>query len=180
MKVSSKRTSRKAVEVWGPAAWTWLHTVAFDYARDATPYDRQQAYAFLDSFTRAIPCPSCRRHWTQVIAADVAAAADSDIFVGRDSYARATVAWHNRMNEYLGKPVVPYEQVVREFEEAEEEENDCAGITSGRPATMQRLLPPPIPYPTGGGPLVQPTGRSTGSYAQSAGPGLLESAVLID
>uniref|UniRef100_A0A7S2IFU1 Sulfhydryl oxidase n=1 Tax=Haptolina brevifila TaxID=156173 RepID=A0A7S2IFU1_9EUKA len=130
------RKSRKSVEVWGPAAWTWLHSVAFDYALMPTSYDRQQALTFLKSYANAIPCPSCRRHFNAVTADDLARGVESDILASRDAYSRATVRWHNSINQNLGKPMMSYDAVAREFEDSEVLiDDDCMSrVTGSSPA----------------------------------------------
>jgi len=138
------RNSKKSIETWGPAAWTWLHTVAFDYSLCPTSYDRQQAVAFLDSFARAMPCPSCRRHFNLFAAADLAQGAEGEMFSCREAYSRATVRWHNSVNELLGKPLVPYVVVAREYDDTVTMmDDDClamlnASPPASRPSTFQR------------------------------------------
>lgn len=183
------RKSRKSIETWGPAAWTWLHTVAFDYALRPTSYDRQQALAFLESFARAIPCPSCRRHFNLIVAADLAPGAEGEVFASREAYSRATVRWHNSVNELLGKPIMPYEAIAREFEDADVlVDDDCLSLTSGsltsgaltaalnvsppshRPTARQRLGPGPMSHSPHGNALDRLAAPSTRPPSRSLSP----------
>lgn len=96
-----------AIGVWGPVGWRTLHDHAwFFYADVATVEDRQNMKAFLDAYAAGIPCPSCRRHFSGMVARDIPSH-DVPALAGNEQLFAATVAWHNEVNERKGKRRVP-------------------------------------------------------------------------
>ena len=96
-----------AIGVWGPIGWRTLHDhVWFFYADVATVQDRRHMKAFLDAYAAGIPCPSCRRHFSDMLARDVPSD-DAPTLAGNEQLFAATVAWHNEVNERKGKRLMP-------------------------------------------------------------------------
>jgi len=95
--------------IWGPAAWRHLHAVSFGYPLNPSERDKAVAFAFVVGFAHTLPCMKCRTHFIETIRSDVER--KDETFHDKDSFTRATVAWHNAVNERLGKPIVSYEEV---------------------------------------------------------------------
>jgi len=94
------------IGIWGPVGWRTLHDHSwFFYADTATDEDRRIMKSFLDAYAAAIPCPSCRRHFTTMLARDVPSL-DAPALAGNEQLFATTVAWHNEVNERKGKSVV--------------------------------------------------------------------------
>lgn len=94
---------------WGPKAWARLHATARQYPQHPSWHDRRAADEFLTSFTESIPCASCRRHFEEMTRPYVVFQYSSKIFDSSDEFFGATVEWHNRVNERIGKPRVSLE-----------------------------------------------------------------------
>ena len=54
-------------EVWGPSAWTFLHTVTLNYPEEPTNEDIKQHKIFFETLGNILPCPKCREHYNQSI-----------------------------------------------------------------------------------------------------------------
>ena len=52
-------------EVWGPGAWTFLHSITFQYPEKPTDIDKQKYYTFFNSLKNVLPCPVCRDHYNK-------------------------------------------------------------------------------------------------------------------
>ena len=51
--------------IWGPSAWTFLHTIALQYPELPTDDDKKQYYIFFNSLKDVLPCPNCRMHYSE-------------------------------------------------------------------------------------------------------------------
>lgn len=104
-----------SIDIWGRAAWTWLHVVAMNYPEEPSAKERAAMRDFLESFTLHIPCLACQRHFVRLTRAE-RESADHPIYASRDAFARATVEWHNAVNRRLKKPEVSFETFTSWFE----------------------------------------------------------------
>ena len=50
-------------KVWGPAAWLFLHCIAFNY----TPEKHEEYKLFFESLANGLPCKSCRDNYSHII-----------------------------------------------------------------------------------------------------------------
>jgi|APCry1669188879_1035177.scaffolds.fasta_scaffold01630_7 hypothetical protein len=78
---------------WGPATWAFLHTSAA-VIEDVAAFQQQ-----LRLLTRTLPCPECRGH----TAAYLAANPPEQSIVDAETASRYVYAFHNAVNERLGK-----------------------------------------------------------------------------
>lgn len=104
------------IATWGRAGWLYLHAVTFNYAIAPSIEERQDAHAFLVSFTKSIPCSVCRRDFAQMTK-EARATYTHSTFDGRDAFTRAVHSWHNEVNVKLNKPIVPFYKVQEWFAE---------------------------------------------------------------
>ena len=79
--------------VWGPAAWRLLHELA------ASPLFKRVT-PLLDSWTRVLPCATCRQH----LADHLKKQDNADMITSKGMY-EYTVMLHNAVSASLGKPV---------------------------------------------------------------------------
>jgi hypothetical protein len=100
-----------SVHVWGPSAWQWLHTVAWQTELESDP-QRVRAHAFVLHFVDHVPCATCREHFRQILKEDgtLEDGGAASAFASDDAFRRATVSWHNAVNARLGKPLWTYER----------------------------------------------------------------------
>lgn len=104
-----------SIDIWGRAAWTWLHVVAMNYPEEPNAKERVDMRDFLQSFTLHIPCLACQRHFAKMTRAE-RESADHSVYASRDAFARATVEWHNAVNRRLEKPEVQFDTFLSWFE----------------------------------------------------------------
>ena len=53
--------------VWGPSAWTFLHTITFNYPEDPTEDDKRKYYNFFMNLKDVLPCKKCQAHYKENI-----------------------------------------------------------------------------------------------------------------
>jgi len=46
--------------VWGPSAWTFLHTITFNYPEDPTEDDKRKYYNFFMNIKDVLPCKNVK------------------------------------------------------------------------------------------------------------------------
>ena len=50
-------------EIWGPGAWTFLHTITLNYPQNPSEDDKQNHKDFFHNLKNVIPCPNCKEHY---------------------------------------------------------------------------------------------------------------------
>jgi hypothetical protein len=89
--------------IWGPLGWLTLHSVATSYSEQPSMEEKQLMVTWLDLFRDTITCPSCRDHFTDMLAAyrrNYPSMLDS-----RQNFAIASFRMHNAVNRRLQKPI---------------------------------------------------------------------------
>ena len=89
--------------IWGPLGWMTLHSVAMCYPETPTAAEKELMRSWLDMFRDTITCPSCRGHFTTMLA--TYRASFSTMLNSRHDLAMFTFRAHNAVNRRLKKPV---------------------------------------------------------------------------
>lgn len=89
--------------IWGPMGWMTLHSVATIYPPDPTPEEQILMRTWLDMFRDTITCPSCRDHFTKMLAAY--RQSFPNMLASRQTFALFTFRAHNAVNRRINKPV---------------------------------------------------------------------------
>ena len=99
-------------DTWGPPLWKELHEKTFNYPHYPTASDKKEVVIYFHTFTRRIPCPSCRQHyksWLQLHPVE-------NVHHMRKSLIEWLVDLHNDVNVRNGKRVWAYEEVYELYE----------------------------------------------------------------
>lgn len=89
--------------IWGPLGWMTLHSTAFAYPESPTSSERELMYTWLDMFRDTITCPSCKGHFTTMLANY--RAQFPNMLQSRHEFVMFTFRAHNAVNKRLNKPV---------------------------------------------------------------------------
>ena len=96
--------------IWGPSAWTFLHTIALQYPELPTDDDKKQYYIFFNSLKDVLPCPNCRIHYSEHL----------DKFPIQLESRKELSEWlidiHNEVNTMTGKRKHSYEEVKKQYD----------------------------------------------------------------
>ena len=98
------------VNEWGPPGWKFLHTITFNY----TPSDENKIKYknFFDSLGTVLPCPYCCSSFsTYYKALPITEYLDS-----REGLTYWFYVIHNLVNQKVCKPLIPFKDVVIEYE----------------------------------------------------------------
>lgn len=98
---------------WGPALWTTLHTMSFDYPENPTEEQKNNYSNFFHSLKYVLPCGVCRQHYAKSIEQTNPI---EPALKNRDTLSRWLVDFHNTVNKRLNKPIVSYESVKEKYD----------------------------------------------------------------
>ena len=51
-----------SIEIWGPACWTFFHTIACKIKNESFPIIGKQLFEIIYSICSNLPCPNCSNH----------------------------------------------------------------------------------------------------------------------
>lgn len=98
--------------VWGPPAWTFLHTITYNYPEDPTDNDKKNYHNFFMNLQHVLPCKKCQAHYTENIQKyDLNNSLDN-----RDDFVKWLIDIHNEVNKDMGKRVWSYSEVHDEYD----------------------------------------------------------------
>ena len=98
--------------IWGPPAWTFLHTVTYNYPENPTEDDKRNFYNFFDSLQHVLPCEKCKAHYKQNIKKyDL-----KNNLGSRQELVKWLIDLHNDINKDNGKPVWSYSEVYNKYQ----------------------------------------------------------------
>jgi Erv1 / Alr family len=89
--------------VWGPLGWMTLHSVATSFPEAPTPSERQLMSSWLDLFRDTITCPTCRDHFTGMLANY--RLQFPGMLSSRNDFAVFSFRAHNEVNRRIHKPI---------------------------------------------------------------------------
>ena len=104
--------------IWGPPAWLFLHSITFNFPHNPTANDRQNYNNFFYSLQKVIPCPKCRRHYSENLK-KIPIRLQS-----RDDLIRWLIDIHNAVNKSTNKPTMSYEDVYEKYDKLYNKKED--------------------------------------------------------
>ena len=94
------------LNVWGPAAWQLLHSIAHCYQDEPTEEQRRNMLTFLNSLCGVLPCSRCSAHCHEYMALHL----HESTVASRRRLVTFLHEFHNSVNERTGKPVLSMEE----------------------------------------------------------------------
>ena len=94
---------------WGPSTWRLLHAVSFTYPSRPSAEDKKHYADCYDSLVHVLPCPACRLHYKQFLAANPV-----DTQSG-ESLQRWVWKAHDNVNKFYGKKSPSFESVAKAY-----------------------------------------------------------------
>lgn len=98
-------------EVWGPPAWTFLHTITLNYPENPTIREKENYSTFFNLLSEILPCDRCKAHYKKNIEENP---------IKLDSKEELT-KWlfdiHNKVNESRGKSLYDYDDFIDKYSE---------------------------------------------------------------
>lgn len=102
------------VSVWGPIAWTFLHTISFNYPTHPTELQKKQYRNYVLSLQNVLPCGACRKNLKNNLKMHPLTMEDMK---DRDTFSRYIYELHEIVNKMLHKESkLSYEEVRERYE----------------------------------------------------------------
>ena len=98
-------------KVWGPSAWTFLHSVTMAYPEVPSEQEKKNIEDFFVSLGNVIPCPICKEHFQQNII---------NMPIKHNSRNELTYwlfLFHNDVNKNLGKQEMNFDKFIVKYKE---------------------------------------------------------------
>lgn len=96
-------------EVWGPPAWTFLHTITLTYPENPTIQDKENYGNFFNLLGEVLPCERCKRHYKKNI---------KELPINLNSQ-QELIEWlfniHNKVNESNEKSLYKYDDFINKY-----------------------------------------------------------------
>lgn len=93
--------------IWGPGAWTFLHSITFQYPEKPSDLEKQKYYTFFNSLKNVLPCPVCREHYKK----------NFEQLPIRLETRNELIEWlidiHNEVNRMNNKKIYTYNEVYK-------------------------------------------------------------------
>ena len=103
--------------IWGPSAWTFLHSITFQYPESPTDMDKKKYFTFFNSLKNELPCPNCREHYET----------NFEKIQIRLNNRKELIEWlidiHNEVNRSTGKRKYSYDEVYKIYNNMYDENN---------------------------------------------------------
>lgn len=99
-----------APENWGPYVWSAIHLICLGAPESFSGSDTSGYRAFFTNLASILPCKACQEHLRSNLNE---LSIESALAGGRETLFRWSVNLHNVVNQQLGKPVMPYEEAKR-------------------------------------------------------------------
>ena len=103
--------------IWGPQAWTFLHTINFNYPENPTNRDKHNYFNFFYSLKHVLPCETCKKHYEEN-STDLENNLDN-----RDELVKWLIDIHNNVNKTNNKKIYTYDEVYNEYNQLYEQTN---------------------------------------------------------
>ena len=99
--------------IWGPSAWTFLHTVTLNYPNNPTKTDINNYEKFFKSLQPILPCPKCsinyKKHFTK-----------SPIrphLKNKETLVKWLINIHNDVNKINNNKIWTYDEVINKYKD---------------------------------------------------------------
>ena len=103
--------------IWGPQAWTFLHTITFNYPEDPSKRDKQNYFNFFNSLKHVLPCEKCKKHYEEN-STDLRNSLDT-----REDLVKWLIDIHNDVNKKNDKKIYTYSEVHNEYQQLYDQTN---------------------------------------------------------
>ncbi len=95
--------------IWGPDAWTFLHSITLKYPDNPSITDKINYKQFFESLQNVLPCDSCCNHYKQNLRNHPLT---EYVMSSRQQLIKWLIDIHNEVNIANGKPILSYTQVL--------------------------------------------------------------------
>ena len=121
---------------WGPKYWYVLHMMAFHYPLTPNKVTKRKYYDTIMNFPLFLPHEEMGNKFSKMLDKyPVTPYLDS-----RESFIKWTHFIHNRVNENLEKPIMPYSEFIELYTKPKDEKSNMTFINRNKSAIVVTLL----------------------------------------
>lgn len=121
---------------WGPKYWYVLHMMAFHYPLTPNKVTKRKYYDTIMNFPLFLPHEEMGNKFSKMLDKyPVTPYLDS-----RESFIKWTHFIHNRVNENLEKPIMPYSEFIELYTKPKDEKSNMTFISRNKSAIVVTLL----------------------------------------
>ena len=103
--------------IWGPQAWTFLHTITFNYPEEPSQRDKHNFFNFFNSLKHVLPCEKCKKHY------EVNSTHLENSLNTREDLVKWLIDIHNDVNKKNDKKIYTYSEVHNEYQQLYDQTN---------------------------------------------------------
>lgn len=96
--------------IWGPGAWTFLHSITFNYPIHPTSKQKQEHYNFFKNLENILPCNICKNHYKHNLNKFPL---NENILSNKNNFIKWLIDIHNSVNQLNGKKIYTYNEVIK-------------------------------------------------------------------
>lgn len=97
--------------VWGPPAWTFLHSVTLAYPDNPTETDRTNYGTFFNNLQPVLPCLKCSNNYLKHIQEYPV----ENHLTDKESLVKWLIEMHNKVNRLYDKPDITYDEMLDNY-----------------------------------------------------------------
>ena len=98
-------------EVWGPPAWTFLHSVTLAYPDNPSDIDKSNYENFFNTLQPILPCAKCSQNYLRHLQEDPI----SNHLDSKKSLVNWLINVHNKVNKSNNKRELTYNEVMNHY-----------------------------------------------------------------
>ena len=98
-------------EIWGPPAWTFLHSITLAYPDNPTDTDRINYENFFNALQPILPCAKCSENYMKDLQQDPI----KNHLDNKTTLVKWLINVHNRVNKNNNKRQLTYNEVINHY-----------------------------------------------------------------
>jgi len=98
-------------EVWGPSAWTFLHSVTLAYPDNPSDTDKSDYENFFNTLQPILPCAKCSQNYMRHLQEDPI----TNNLDNKNSLVKWLINVHNKVNKTNDKKELTYDEVMNHY-----------------------------------------------------------------
>lgn len=98
--------------IWGPPAWTLLHSITLEYPDCPTKENKTDMINFINALGQVLPCNQCKNHFKDNLKMHPLT---NTILSSKTELAKWMIDMHNDVNKINDKEVLSYEDALKQI-----------------------------------------------------------------
>tara|TARA_Y100000385_G_C13095214_1_gene640871 strand:- start:1922 stop:2362 length:441 start_codon:yes stop_codon:yes gene_type:complete len=122
--------------IWGPGAWTFLHSITLNYPDNPSIQDKKIYKDFFMMLPNILPCTICRhnlnKHYNELPI--------NFALSNKETLSKWLVEIHNKSNAIDNKKIITYQEFLKIYEKKYENSNESITYFKDRLNNQKKLI----------------------------------------